>query len=195
MIYCKDNDILKKYVVAHSPEQNGVAERKNKIIVECARSMLKEKKLPNNVWTKVVNTAMYLLNIRPTKYLENKTLYEAFHGVKPVVSHLRIFGSKEDCHNPKENRRKLNAKSFKCIFVSYCIDHKAYRMYNSTTHRVFSSRDVIFHEFADDVQVEEKVDKTISLKLLEEDNESSNIVDLQTMIKEWKVILFNLMVL
>jgi hypothetical protein len=52
-------------------------------------------------------------------------------------------------------------------------------MYNPTTHKVFASRDVIFHEFADDVQEEEKVDKTISLKLLEEENESSDIVDQQ----------------
>ena len=131
--------------------------------------MLKEKNLPNNMWAKEINIAIYLLNIIPIKYLERKTPYESLLRIKPVVKHLRIFGSKAYCHIPKENRRKLDAKSFKCIFVGYCIGHKAYRMYNPTTHKVFSSRDVIFHEFADDVQEEEKVDKTISLKPLEED--------------------------
>lgn len=71
--------------------------------------------------------------------------------MKQVVSHLIIFGSKAYYHIPKDNRRTIDAKSFKCIFVGYCIDHKVYMMYNPTTHKVFSSRDVINHEFADDV--------------------------------------------
>ena len=144
MKYCIDNGILKKYAVAHSPKQSDVSERKNRTIVECARSMLKEKNVPNNVWDEAVNTTMYFLNRRPTKFLANKTHYEAFLGIKPIVSHLRIFGSKAYCHIPKENRRKLDANSFKCITFGYCINLKAYKMYNPTTHKVFDSEMLYF---------------------------------------------------
>jgi hypothetical protein len=93
---------------------------------------------------------MYLQNRSPTKFLEHKTPYEAFNGYKPVVNHLRVFGSKAFSHIPKENRRKLDAKLVKCIFIGYCADHKYYKMYDPITHKVFASRDVIFHEYADD---------------------------------------------
>lgn len=86
--------------------------------------MLKEKNIPNNLWAEAVSTTVYLLNRRPTKYLERKTPYEAFIGTKPIVSHLKIFGSKAFCHIPKEDRRKLDAKPIKCIFIGYCADHK-----------------------------------------------------------------------
>jgi hypothetical protein len=112
--------------------------------------MLKGKNLPNSLWDEAISTTMYLQNRSPTKFLEHKTPYEAFNGYKPIVNHLRVFGSKAFSHIPKENRRKLDAKSVKCIFIGYCVDHKAYKMYDPITHKVFASRDVIFHEYADD---------------------------------------------
>ena len=74
-----------QYAIAHSPEQNGVFERKNRRIVECVRSMLKEKNITNNKWAKVVNTIFYLLNRRPTKNLANKTPYEAFLELRKLL--------------------------------------------------------------------------------------------------------------
>ena len=94
-------------------------------------------------------TVVYLKNRSPTKYLEHKTPFEAFYGFKPKVSHLRIFGCKAFAHIPKEDRRKLDAEAIKCIFIGYCTDQKAYKMYDPSTHKVFVSRDVIFHEHVD----------------------------------------------
>jgi hypothetical protein len=116
--------------------------------------MIKGKNLPNNLWAEAISTIVYLKNRSPTKYLEHKTPYEAFYGYKLVVSHLKFFGSKAFSHIPKEYRRKLDAKVVKCIFIGYCVDHKAYKMYDPITHKVFASRDVIFHEYADEVQKE-----------------------------------------
>jgi len=62
------------------------------------------------------------------------------------VNHLRIFGSKDFAHIPKEDRRKLDAKSIKCIFLGYYDEHKAYKMFDPNMHKVFPSRDVLFHE-------------------------------------------------
>ena len=71
--YCKDHGILQKFIVPHTPQQNGVAKRKNKTLVECARSILKGKDLSNGFWAEAFNTAVYLKNRRPTKILEFKT--------------------------------------------------------------------------------------------------------------------------
>jgi hypothetical protein len=61
------------------------------------------------------------------------------------VSHLRIFGSKAFAHIPKEDRRNLDAKEIKCILIGYCIEYKAYKMFYPNNHKVFASRDVLFH--------------------------------------------------
>ena len=66
-------------------------ERKNRTIMSCVRSMLKEKKLPLELWAKAVNTCVYVLNRSYTKSLENVTPYEKWSGRKPVVDHLRVF--------------------------------------------------------------------------------------------------------
>jgi len=106
--YRKDHGILQQFIVPHTPQQNGVTERKNRTLVVCARSMLKGKDLSNGFWAEALNTAVYLKNRSPTKSLEFKTPYEALYGFKPVVKHLIVFGSKAFAHIPKEDRRKLD---------------------------------------------------------------------------------------
>nr|CAD1820646.1 unnamed protein product [Ananas comosus var. bracteatus] len=83
--YCKENGIKRQLTVRHTPQQNGVAERKNRTIVEMARSMMKGKGLPNQFWAEAVNTTVFILNRSPTKAVQNKTPYEAWHGQKPQV--------------------------------------------------------------------------------------------------------------
>ena len=112
--------------------------------------MMKGKNLSNGFWTKAIIIAVYLKNRIRTKCLDLKTPIEALYGFKLVVHHLRVFGSRAFAHIPKENRMKLDAKSIKCIFVGYCPDFEAYKMLNKSTHKVFTSRDVIFHEHVDE---------------------------------------------
>ena len=114
--------------------------------------MIKGKNISNGFWAEAISTAVYLKNRSPTKILENKTPFEAFYGYKPEVNHLRIFGSKAFAHIPKEDRRKLDAKAIKCIFIGYCTEYKAYKMFDPNNHKVFASRDVLFHENADEVR-------------------------------------------
>ena len=148
--YCKDNGIIQQFTVPHTPQQNGVAERKNKKLVECAHGMLKGKSVSNGFWAEAINTVVYLKNRSPTKVLDLKTPFEVLYGYKPEVSHLRIFGSKAFAHIPKDERRKLDAKSIKCIFIGYCDNHKAYKMYDLSKHKLIASRDMFFHENTDD---------------------------------------------
>src|SRR5690606_23480010 len=106
--------------IEYCPQQNGVAERMNRILIEKARSMLHDAKLPLYCWAEAVNTACYVKNRCPTRAVQDSTPYELWTGKTPDLSHLRIFGSIAYMHIPKEKRRKLDAKSKKCIFVGYC---------------------------------------------------------------------------
>uniref|UniRef100_A0AAG5CSP7 Retrovirus-related Pol polyprotein from transposon TNT 1-94 n=1 Tax=Anopheles atroparvus TaxID=41427 RepID=A0AAG5CSP7_ANOAO len=127
----------------YTPEQNGLAERMNRTIVEKARSMLCDANLPKRFWAEAVATASYVINRSPTMGLR-MTPHEAFTGRRPNLAHLRIFGAKVMCHVPKERRQKWDAKSDSGIFMGYSSSSKAYRVYNSKTKKVIVSRDVIF---------------------------------------------------
>lgn len=87
--------------------------------------MLQGKNISIGFCVEAINTAVYLKNRSPTKKLELQTPFEVFHGYKPEISHLRIFGSRAFAYIPKDDRRKLDAKSIECIFVGYCDDQKA----------------------------------------------------------------------
>ncbi|KAJ9542648.1 hypothetical protein OSB04_029154 [Centaurea solstitialis] len=110
------------------------------------RSMMTASKLPKEFWAEGVATAVYLLNISPTKAVMNRTPYEAWKGRKPRVSHLRIFGCIAYALVTSPSRSKLDEKSQKCIFVGYSSQSKAYRLYNPMSGKVIISRDVKFNE-------------------------------------------------
>ncbi|RZB46408.1 Retrovirus-related Pol polyprotein from transposon TNT 1-94, partial [Glycine soja] len=108
--FCNDHGIKKELTVHHTPQQNGIAERKNITIVEMAQSMLQHKNLPKNLWAEVVSTTIYILNRSPTKVVLNMTPYEAWFNRKPTVDHFKVFGCVAYSHIPKENREKLDEK-------------------------------------------------------------------------------------
>lgn len=144
--YCNGIGIKREYTAPYSPQQNGVVERKNRTVIEMSRSLLKSGKLPLNFWGEAVSTAIYLINSSPTKYLHGKTPYEAWHGVKPTISHLRVFGCLSFALITSHKLKKLEEKSVKCVFIGYSSQSKAYRLYDPLTCRVIVSRDVVFHE-------------------------------------------------
>jgi hypothetical protein len=75
-------------------QKNGIVERKNKTLVECAHSMLQGKNISNGFWEEAINTIVYLKYLSPTKILDLQNPFEFFHGYKLDVSHLRVFGCK-----------------------------------------------------------------------------------------------------
>lgn len=126
----------------YTPEQNGVAERMNRTLIEKARSMLNDSRLPKEFWAEAVSTAAYLVNRSPTRSLQT-TPEEAWTGKKPDLQHLRIFGSLALVHVPKQRRKKFDAKSQKAVFVGYADGTKGYRVYDPVKRSVQISRDVI----------------------------------------------------
>ncbi|GJX10178.1 putative ribonuclease H-like domain-containing protein [Tanacetum coccineum] len=90
--FCKMKGILRQFSVARTPQQNGVAERRNRTLIEAARTMLADSKLPTTFWAEAVNTACYVQNRVLVVKPHNKTPYELFHGITPTLSFMRLFG-------------------------------------------------------------------------------------------------------
>ncbi|RVW83084.1 Retrovirus-related Pol polyprotein from transposon TNT 1-94 [Vitis vinifera] len=147
-VFCEEEGLHRELTTPYSLEQNGVAERKNRTVVEMARSMMKAKNLSNHFWAEGVATAVYLLNISPTKAVLNRTPYEAWYGRKPWVSHFKVFGSVAYTLIDSHNRSKLDEKSVKCIFIGYCSQSKGYKLYNLVSGKIIVSRNVVFDEKA-----------------------------------------------
>ena len=137
---------MKDDTIPHTPQQNGLAERMNRTIMETVHSMIHSAGLPLNFWAKAVNTAVYLCNRSPTSSLKDSTLYEYWHNQKPDVSHLKVFGCNVFVHVPDQKRKKLDKKCISCIFVGYPGGSKGYKVYNRNTKKFLRSRDVVFLE-------------------------------------------------
>ena len=152
--YLKNEGIRHELTVPKTPEQNGVAERLNRTLVETSRSMLIDSKLPKKFWAEAVSTAVYLKNRSPSKPLQGMTPYEAWHGNKPSVSHLRVFGCDAYAHIPRDERSKFDSKARKCILLGYGQATKGYRLYDNERGKVIHSRDVRFNESATNDQHE-----------------------------------------
>ena len=144
--YCKSNGIKRELTARYTPQQNGVAERRNRTIVEMARSMLKAKSLPNTFWAEAIHTSVFILNRSPTKAVKDKTPFEAWHRFKPKVDFFKIFGCTAYAHIPSQKREKFDEKGEKYIFVGYSDQSKAYRLIDPRTKSLVISRDVIFDE-------------------------------------------------
>ncbi|GJV09658.1 putative ribonuclease H-like domain-containing protein [Tanacetum coccineum] len=123
-----------------------VAERKNKTLIEAARTMLVDSKLPTTFWAEVVNTACYVQNrvlvIKP----HNKTPYELFLGRKPALGFMRPFGCPVIILNTIDHLGKFDGKADEGFFVGYSINSKAFRVFNSRTRIVEENLHVQFSE-------------------------------------------------
>ena len=119
MEYCSAEGIKKEQTLPHTPQQNGVAERKNRTMVGTAKAMLFDQGLPLFLWAEAYKTAVYIQNRCPHTALGRKTPEEVFTGTRPDVSHIRIFGNVCYCHVHADNRKKLDPSLEKGLLVAY----------------------------------------------------------------------------
>ncbi|GKE26384.1 putative ribonuclease H-like domain-containing protein [Tanacetum coccineum] len=138
--------IKREFSVARTPQQNRVAERKNRTLIEAARTMLADTKLPTIFWAEIVNTACYVKNrvlvIKPY----NKTPYELFHGRTPSLSFMRPFGCPVTILNTLDHLGKFDGKADEGFFVGYSVNSKAFRVFNSRTRIVKETLHITFLE-------------------------------------------------
>ncbi|KAE8957484.1 hypothetical protein PR002_g31158 [Phytophthora rubi] len=139
---CTLNGIMHQRTVPYSPQQNGVAERMNRTIMENARSMLHYKSVPTEWWAEAVSTAVYLINRSTNTQHTSVTPYELGFKVKPTLEHLSMFGSHGYVHIDKAKRTKLEPKSFRCMFLGYAENVKGYRVFDLDASKVKVTRSV-----------------------------------------------------
>lgn len=144
--YCKEHGIRRQLTTSYTPQQNGIAERKNRTVMNMVRSMFSNKKMPKILWPKAVKWTFYVLNRCPTIAVKNVTPQEAWSGMKPSVEHFRVWGCIVHVHIPDQKRSKLDDKSTPCVLLGYSEESKAYRLYNPKTKKMMTSRDVVFEE-------------------------------------------------
>jgi hypothetical protein len=146
VIFCRDAGIKRELTTPYNPQQNGVAERKNRTIMEAVKTMIHDQDLPMHLWVEASRTTVYVQNRLSHSALRFKTLEEMFSGKKPEVSHLKIFGCPVFVHIPKEKRTKLDPSGKKGIFVGYCEVSKAFKIYIPVYHYIEINKDVTFDE-------------------------------------------------
>ncbi|GJS38240.1 putative ribonuclease H-like domain-containing protein [Tanacetum coccineum] len=144
--FCREKGIKREYSVARTPQQNGVAERRNKTLIEAARTMLADSKLPTTFWAEAVSTARYVQNRVLVVKPHNKTPYELFRGFKPALSFMRPFGCHVTILNTLDSLGKFDGKSDEGFFVGYSLSSKAFRVYNTRTRRVEENLHIGFLE-------------------------------------------------
>jgi transposase InsO family protein len=140
--YCQDQGIRRQLTVPHTPQQNGVVERRMRSIMDVTRCFLLDKDLPHSLWGEAVRAVVIILNLRSTKRSPHVTPDKLFSGHKPSVSQLRIFGSTVFVHNHSMTKGKLDSHSVECILLSLDDKAKGWRCYDPRTSKVLVSRDV-----------------------------------------------------
>ncbi|CAK9827482.1 Retrovirus-related Pol polyprotein from transposon TNT 1-94 [Anthophora retusa] len=173
--YCsrKFEDFLKKEGIQHqlsveyTPQQNGVAERQNRTLLDMARCMLLQSNLPPKFWAEAILTATYLRNRCPSKSLNGETPHKKWTGKVPTAAHFQIFGAKAYMLD-KTVKGKFDQKSVECIFVGYSTESKAYRLWDPESQKIRRSRDV---KFIDDFEVVDNLQDPINDDILVETDE------------------------
>lgn len=121
-------------------------ERRNRIVVAMVSSFLKEMKLPSMFWGKAIRHSVCVLNRLPTRALTEESLYEAWMGNKPDISHLRVFGCVAYMKVPNITTTNLDDHSRMVVYLRREPGMKACRLYDPHTGMILVSKDFIFEE-------------------------------------------------
>jgi transposase InsO family protein len=141
-----DEGIKHEFSSPYIPQQNDVVERKNRTLLDMARTMLDEYKTPDRFWAKAINTTCYSINRLYLHRILKKTSYELLTGKKPNVSYFRVFGSKCFILIKRGRKSKFAPKAVEGFLLGYDSNTRAYRVFNKSTGLVEVSCDIVFDE-------------------------------------------------
>ena len=145
--YLQDHGISHQLTVPYTPQQNGVAERLNRTLIDLVRSMLADSGIEKRFWTEALATAVYVRNRVFTRALPtNKTPHHLWTRSPPDVSNLRVFGSKCWYVVPKKLLKKLDPRSQEAIMIGYSSCSKGWKLWDAINNKMVVSRDVTFDE-------------------------------------------------
>ncbi|KAD7477886.1 hypothetical protein E3N88_01022 [Mikania micrantha] len=147
--FCKSHGIVNQYTMPGTPQQNGVAERRNRTLMDMVRSMLANCNIPEFLWTEALKTAVHILNRVPSKSVP-KTPFEIWTGRKPNLNYLKVWGCPTEAKLYNPQSKKLDMKTISCFFIGYPERSKGYRFYcPSHTTRIVETRHAEFLEMTD----------------------------------------------
>ncbi|KAJ0445113.1 putative RNA-directed DNA polymerase [Helianthus annuus] len=144
--FLREHKIKRQLTCSNTLQQNGVSERKNRHFGETCRSILHDKNVPGKYWAEGMKTVCYVINRLPAQNLEYKSPFEKLFGIKPNISHLRVFGSVCYVFVPNHLREKMEKKAIRCIFIGYDEQRKGWRCCDPTTNKCYVYRNVVFDE-------------------------------------------------
>ncbi|GJV63962.1 retrovirus-related pol polyprotein from transposon TNT 1-94 [Tanacetum coccineum] len=144
--FCNVKGITHNFSAPHTPQLNGVVERKNRTLQEMSKTMLNEQSLQKKFWCNAVDTSTYILNRILIRVILGKTPYELLRGRKPTLDYFRVFGSKCFILNTKDYLTKFDPKSYEGVFLGYSQNSKAYIILNKHTRKIKESLNVTFNE-------------------------------------------------
>lgn len=134
-----------EFTIRYTPEQNGVAERMNRTIIERARCMILNSKLTKNFWSEAALTAVYLINRSPTSALDGELPATLWYKETPNLKKLRVFGCVAFLKIPKEiSGGKFDSRSKRCFMLGYCAN--GYKLWCPEEKKIIYGRDVVFDE-------------------------------------------------
>ena len=145
-LFLEQNGIVAQYTTPGTPEQNGVAERRNRTFMNMVRSMMCTSGLPHYLWGEALKTANYLTNRTPSKSVSaTKTPFELWKNRKPSVYHTHVWGCKAEArpYYPKVN--KLDPKTVSASFIGYPEHSKGFRFYcPAHSHKILETNKAVF---------------------------------------------------
>ena len=144
--FCNESGIKRHLTAPYTPQQNGVVERRNRTLMEMARSILKHMYVPNYLWGEAIRHCTYLLNRIATRKLNDRTPYELYRGRKPNISHLRVFGCIGYAKVDSKHLKKLDDRLHMLVHLGTEPGSKVYRLLDPGTKKIVVSRDVVFDE-------------------------------------------------
>ena len=143
--FIDNGGMLHTFSAPYTPEQNGLAERSNRVVKEGVRTLLSESKLPESLWAEAANTVVYTTNRTLSTKDKTRTRYELYYGEKPHLSNLRRFGQHAIAHLPSNKIKSTWArKGQRLVFIGYTERRNTYRLYNPKTRETIISCDVRF---------------------------------------------------
>jgi hypothetical protein len=145
-IHKSEEGIKHEFSYPYTPQQNGVVERKNRTLLDMARTMLDEYKTPDRFWAEAINTACYSINRLYLHRILKKTSYELLTGKKPNVSYFRVFGSECFILIKRCRSSKFAPKVVEGFLLGYDSNTRAYRVFNKSTRLVEVSCGIVFDE-------------------------------------------------
>ena len=130
--FCEKEGIEKQLTASYTPQQNGVAERKNRTLIEMVNSMLYGSGMPGNFWVEALSSACHILN-RIISKNHNVSPYELWNKQKPNISYFKTWGCLAHVRLPDQQIAKVGYRGVDCVFIGYSLTSKAYRFLNLET--------------------------------------------------------------